>query len=253
MARHKSRAFIISAADYRETSRLIHLFCENEGRISLIAKGLRSPKSKKATAAEPFSLVQVTYILKEGETLGLLTGIETERIFPGMRARLESYALASYWFEIVRTAAQARLASPEFFGLTESFLESLEGAEDLTELSAWHFGRLLQALGFGADLEACGRCGTEKQLEHFDPALGATVCVRCAEPRHRYLPLARESAGLLSPLFSGRRPDSTAPLAAQARLPFFLILNELLTIHLDQTLRSFQFVKDVVGRSLRVG
>ena len=201
--------------------------------------------------SEPFSLVQVTYILKEGESLGLLTGIEPERIYPRMRSRLESYAMASYWFEIIRTAAQARLASPEFFELTESFLESLEGDAVLSEESVWHFGRLLQALGFGANLEACGLCGASETLDYFDPALGTAVCARCTQPQRRYLPLANGSAGMIKALFSEHRPATALPLAEQARLPFFLILNEILTIHLDQTLRSFQFLKDVVGRPCR--
>lgn len=238
---------MISAADYRETSKLIHLFCENEGRISLIGKGLRSPKSKKATAAEPFSLTQVTYHLKEGETLGLLTGIETERTYAGVRAHLESYALASYWFEIVKTAAQARMASPEFFGLTESFLTSLEEARGVSDRTVWHFGRLLQALGFGAEFAECALCGATDLLEHFDPALGATVCARCAQPRRRYLPVAREDQRPLARLFGEAEPASLSLLTNQQLLPFFLILNELLTLHLDQSLRSFRFLRDVLS------
>lgn len=246
MAQHKSRAFVISAADYRETSKLLHLFCENEGRISLIAKGLRSPRSKQATAAEPFSLAQVTYKLKDGETLGLLTGIETERTFAGVRSHLESYALGSFWLEVVNVASQARLASPEFFGLTESFLTALGRSGEPTREVLWHFGRLLQALGFGADFASCAECGAEDLLEHFDPGLGSTVCARCAQPRRRYLPVAGPARGQLSLILSSRFPADPLSLPSREVITnCMVLLNELFTLHLDRQLRSFRFVQDV--------
>ncbi len=248
MAQHKSRAFIVSSVDYRETSKLIHILCEQEGRISLIGRGLRAPKSRKTPATAPFTLAQITYNMKEGETLGLLTGIEPERMFTGIRTSLESYALASYWFEIVRTAAQPRLASPEFFELTESFFNSLDNPRGLSDFTVWHFGRLLQALGFGAGFHECAVCGKSDLLEHFDASVGSTICARCALPRRRYLPVNCGGHGqVAAALFSEAQPRQPAPLAGEQMLPFFLILHELLTMHLEQPLRSFRFVTDVLS------
>ena len=73
MAQLKTRAFVIDSTPYRETSRLLHVFCSGEGKMSLVARGLQSAKSKKATAAEPFNLVQIGYTAKEGASLGSLT------------------------------------------------------------------------------------------------------------------------------------------------------------------------------------
>ena len=126
MTMHLSRAFVLSSADYRETSRLVQMFCQNEGRISLIAKGIRSAKSPKAQLLDGFNLLQVKYNLKDGETLGLLTGLEVEKVFGSIRADLSAYARASYWFEIIKIAAQGRLASPAIFATTEKFLTAFE-------------------------------------------------------------------------------------------------------------------------------
>lgn len=241
----KSRAFVLNSVDYRETSKLLHLFCEKEGRISLIAKGLKAPKSRKATAAESFNLVQITYTLKEGATLGLLNGIEPERVFSSVRNRLEAYAMASYWFEIVSHASQARLASPEMFVLTESFLGTLDEERELTTMDAWHFARLLRELGFGAVFGICSNCGRTDTVELFDVRAAATICPQCAGATGRYYRVPASAAEALKQVFAQQR-SFPRPLNAEEAAAFLALLGSLFSLHLDQRMRSFEFMRGIV-------
>ena len=48
-------AFILHGRDFRDTSRLLDVFTLDYGRISLVAKGARSARSKLQGVLEPFS------------------------------------------------------------------------------------------------------------------------------------------------------------------------------------------------------
>src|SRR5690554_3175760 len=123
MAMHEGLALVLDAKDYRETSSLVRLLTAEEGRISLIVRGLRKAKGGGGPATiQSFSLVRVRYTLKEGATLGNLVGVELENPFPVARKSLEAYALISYWFEILKEASQPRENVEKVFRLTLDFL-----------------------------------------------------------------------------------------------------------------------------------
>jgi DNA repair protein RecO (recombination protein O) len=244
MSRHKSRAFVLSAADYRETSKLLHLFCENEGRISVIGRGLRSPKSKKAQLADAFNLLQVGYNLKDGATLGALTSIEPERLFSGLRRHLDAYALGSYWFEIIKTASQARLAPRGLFGLTEQLLQSLDASGYIELPSIRLCLALLEELGFGMQLLRCAECGRPGDLRRFNMNAGAVYCTYCSTGSGRSISLAAPLLQLITALQS---PASGPQLDPASTLAFLQLYNEFLTLHLEQRLKTFQFLQDVLG------
>lgn len=246
MARHKSRAFVLSAADYRETSKLLQLFCENEGRISVIARGLRSPKSKKAQLADAFNLLQVNYTLKDGATLGMLTGIEPEHLYSSLRTNLDAYALASYWFEILKVAGQARLAGHEIFQLTDQFLASLHDHPIRGGLKIRSLQLMLglaQELGFGIQLFACGICGRPDDLRRFSIAAGTAVCSRCQPPVGRALVLPQALSSALETQFA--QSDELFLTAAAA---FLNLYNEFLSNHLDHRFTTFAFLSKVMQK-----
>jgi len=58
----KDRGFVLKKRKYRETSKLITIFSENAGKLNLIAKGVRTPKSKTSAILEPINSVSYTHL-----------------------------------------------------------------------------------------------------------------------------------------------------------------------------------------------
>jgi len=245
MARYKSRAFILYAVDYRETSRLVHLFCENEGRISVIGKGMRSPKAKKAQAADTFNLVQVGYTLKDGSTLGLLSSIDAEQTYPGLRSHLFAYALASFWFEVLRVTGQARVAAQDLFSLTESFMNNSQRAARMSPPEATTLLRLLEVSGFGLNLTHCVECNRQDDLTRLSLASGAAVCSRCTPPRGRVLPYSPGVRRVVESL-SLDIPQAYVPADA---ISFLDLVHEYLALHLDHKFRTYSFLRSIAATS----
>lgn len=247
MAQKKSRAFVLDLTEYRETSMLLHVLCQHEGRISLVARGLRSPK-RKGTLPEPFTIVQIRYVIKNDATIGTLVGIETERLFPGIRANLGAYALANFWLEIVNTGSLARQATPELFSSTEMVLDLLDHDGEVSPRLIWHLGQLLRALGYGLEFGRCGLCGGTSALEHLDLAEGMTVCTGCALPGKTYYPLEDALARIVGAAMHGDSPPAAnVPLETRRARSVLVMIEQFLRFHMEHRFRSLGFLLDTMN------
>lgn len=69
-------SLVLHARPYRETSLLVEVFSRGHGRLGLIARGARRPKSKMRGLLQPFVPLLLSW--RGGGELGTLTGAETE-------------------------------------------------------------------------------------------------------------------------------------------------------------------------------
>lgn len=239
---------MLGSAAYGESSRLLHLFCENEGKISLIARGISARKSKTATAAEAFNLVQITYSMKEGASLGQLNAIEIEEVYAGLRANLMSYALANYWCEILSASLQPRLRAQAIFRLSEEFLENLEGAEPVFDsLTTRLFLHLLDLLGYAVDFGHCGACMQNRRVEAIDLAHGYGVCRECIQPGHGVMKISQDLIQRLTHSTQSKATDSRDPLSPATAAEFVHLINRIFTTHLEHRFRSYDFLREVLA------
>ena len=79
----KTEAIVLSKLDYRDTSKIANLFTEDFGKISVIIKGARSPKSKTGKIVDPLNHIRIVYYNKESRDLQLISDAESINYFPG--------------------------------------------------------------------------------------------------------------------------------------------------------------------------
>jgi DNA repair protein RecO (recombination protein O) len=63
---HSQPAYILHQQHYRESSLIIDALTRDLGRLSLIAKGVRTPKSKTAGVLRPFVALSLSFVGKTG-------------------------------------------------------------------------------------------------------------------------------------------------------------------------------------------
>ncbi len=241
MNRITSRAFVLSAGEYRETSTLLRVMCEREGVISLVGRGLRSPKSRRGAAAQPFTLANIAYSLREDSTIGTLSGIEVERQFANLRGNLECYAVGSFWLEVLTVAVPPRAAPGPVFDLTVRVLEALDAGPAGSGAVVACWCRLLEELGFALQFRTCARCGGRENLNHFDVHRGGVVCSGCAGGR-RLFPVGE---GVTDTLARISQEPGPLPGTVPTRVldSFLRLMRDVLEAHLDSRLRSYEFVE----------
>src|SRR4029077_8020647 len=109
----------------------------------------------------------------------------------------DAFAFVSYVAEVVDDLCEPGLAVPELFEVLCETHDALAAGISPSVIAAAVDLKMLSALGFAPELEACARCGDglgRRPLAGgkatLSPAAGGLICRRCAQE-----PSAYESAG----------------------------------------------------------
>lgn len=157
------RGFVLHRREYSETSLLVDFFTEDHGRITLLAKGARRPRSPLKAVLQPFTPLLLRWTGK-GE-LKTLTKAESA----SLALPMNTYALYSGFYvnEILCRILENHTAYPELFQHYFSCMVKLASQSDQLEqtLRTFEF-QLLQAVGYGLNFTHCAATG-----EPVDPKM----------------------------------------------------------------------------------
>lgn len=96
---YTSEGIVLARKNYGEADRIISVYTKNYGRLSLIAKGIRKPRSKKRGHLEVFS--RIKFQANVGKGLDLMTEVEIIDNFEKVRKDLRKVVLAYYFCEAI--------------------------------------------------------------------------------------------------------------------------------------------------------
>jgi DNA repair protein RecO (recombination protein O) len=177
---YKSEAIVIGRMDLGEVDRILTLFTPQRGKLRVIAKGIRRPKSKLAPHVEYFTRCQL--LLAKGRDLDVLTGAETIDPFWSIRGDLEAFGHASHLVELLNQLTKDQQAQAGAYDLLARSLRLLaEGVDPFAVTRHYELG-LLTILGFRPQLYRCVGCEREIAAEAngLSARLGGMVCPMCA-------------------------------------------------------------------------
>lgn len=140
-------AFVLQHRPYRETSLLLDVFTRDFGMVSILAKGVRKPKSKTAGLLMPFSALKLSYLGKH--ELKVLADAEYVDSFP-----LQSLALycGFYVNELVGIFVHKADPQPGIFALYIRCLRELSMAQSIEQTLRYFELDLLREAGYAVDL-----------------------------------------------------------------------------------------------------
>ncbi len=155
-------AYVLHARPFKDSSLILDCLTKDYGRISLVAKGARSPKARQRQLCQPFLYLLLSWQGKRD--LKTLTGIESamgnysspqgEYLFSGL-----------YLNELLTRLLSQGDASPDIFERYHNALKQLCSREPLEPtLRQFELG-LLYDLGYGVDLHFESNHQTPLQAE----------------------------------------------------------------------------------------
>src|SRR6059058_258956 len=213
----KTEAIVLRSIRYGEADRILHLYSEDRGRLSAIAKGARRVKSRLGGRIEPFTRVQL--ILREGRgDLCTLTGADTVHAHPALRERRASLERATQACDAVLRLLDSNEPNRPAYNLLAHELALLDADPSAaTRAQALTFRlKLLLAAGFAPELAACASCGEREHLGAFSAAAGGVVCPGCEAGS---FPLGAEAHGFLVEALAqplAEHPDAADRALSQA-------------------------------------
>jgi DNA repair protein RecO (recombination protein O) len=144
----QTRAYVLHTYPYRESSLLLECFTQDYGRISVLAKGAKRPKSPLRSSLQAFSLLELQ--IQGRQALKLLTAVDVLGQAKVLGAQAQLCGL--YINELLLRLLPKHDPYVSLFEVYHSTLEALcERAHRAVVLRCFEKS-LLQALGYGLPL-----------------------------------------------------------------------------------------------------
>mgnify|MGYP000648604661 FL=1 len=148
---NNDNCFLLHQRSYGETSIIADVFTQKSGKISVIAKGAKKPKSKFFGYLVPFQKLKITYSGRS--ELKTLTSIDRDLASNSNTFSKVSYSLL-YINELLMKLLPKDAKHEELFVLYDEFLKKINKNNNL-EISLRHFELdLLDMLGYGFDYDS---------------------------------------------------------------------------------------------------
>jgi DNA repair protein RecO (recombination protein O) len=166
-----------------EADRLMTVFSKDRGKLRVIAKGVRRPRSRKAGHLEPFTRVQL--MLARGRELDIITQADAVDLYPQICGDLMRLGQAAYVVELLDACTIDRDDNSALYRLLVNTLERLAVDVDPEVVLRYYELRLLELSGYRPELFHCLGCGEEVRPEDqfFSPQEGGVICKRCGQDR----------------------------------------------------------------------
>ncbi len=250
MLEFRTRALVLRTFDLAESDRLVHLYTEDLGRVSAIAKGARRSQRRFPGALEIFNLLDAQLVDPPHASMMRLEGAHLERPFERLVNHLGRYAIACYFVEILGRFTGEHEANPELFRFAVGVLDVL--AEEVPDrlLALLVLTKTLAHLGYRPQLIACAICGAPISAAagrvEFSARQGGAVCPSCGTGEDAGVPAALLRAleeGIRRPLRERARLALAPPAVRRAEL----LLERFFSYHVGIELRSSAFVHATLG------
>jgi DNA repair protein RecO (recombination protein O) len=142
-------AWLLAQRPYRDSSQLLELFTSSHGRVGLVARGVRTPKSRLRGVLQPFAPLLLSWqasgelgTLRSAEARAGPVALQGERVFHGW-----------YLNELLLRLLPRDAPHPYLYAVYEALLPQLAGTAVEAEIALRLFEkRLLADLGYGLRL-----------------------------------------------------------------------------------------------------
>lgn len=120
MAVVKTRALILKTREYKEKDLLVYAFSQDLGKISILARGVRSKKGRYGAALMAMNLCD--FVLYAGKGLYGLNEVFVIETFPEVKTDFDRITYGSYFLELADiTMADGEVNERYFFDLLKAF------------------------------------------------------------------------------------------------------------------------------------
>lgn len=158
----KAKGIVIKTMDYKEKDKILWVFTEELGKISVLCKGARTPKYRYQSLTRP--MIFGDFLLFKGKSLYNLSEGTLVHSFSGVTSTLELLTYASYLLELVDIVTLDEEVQPYLYRnlITALYLLESEAIDleiitlvyeiKLITLTGYRIGR--QSVPFGISDEA---------------------------------------------------------------------------------------------------
>ena len=175
----KVKGLVIRSIDLSDNDKLITLLTEESGKMTAIANGSKSMKSRYMAAVQPFCYG--TYVLYKKGDKYYVREVELSENFFDLRSDLVRMSFAVYMCDIAHDVSTETVPDKSMLRLLLNSLYACAHKKNVPcrKIKAAFEVRLSAILGFMPDVSACGDCGKKCASYTLDILNGSLICDDC--------------------------------------------------------------------------
>jgi DNA repair protein RecO (recombination protein O) len=185
MSMVSTEAIVLRRLRYSESSLIVRVFARDAGKVALIAKGARHPKSPFGASLEPVTKVALLYSSRPGREVQTARTADILEPYRRLKADWHRLAFASAACELVLAVTPPEVPESAVYGELVEALGAFEAERaEVAERLWWRFQyRLLATLGYEPQFARCVSCqrAAGGPSVRVSPARGGIVCATCGE------------------------------------------------------------------------
>ncbi|MDR1132223.1 MAG: DNA repair protein RecO [Oscillospiraceae bacterium] len=174
-----TKGLILRETKYREADKILTVLTEDEGKLTVSARGVMRGSSRIAAACQLLTFSEMTLFENRGKWyVGEALSIEQ---FLGLRSGIAPLALGTYFAELLEAVSDEDSPNPEVLRLGLNSLFALsQGRYPPEHIKAVFELRLMCLSGYEPALGACPVCGSgSPEAPVFSVAGGTALCGAC--------------------------------------------------------------------------
>jgi DNA repair protein RecO (recombination protein O) len=139
------KAIVLRRINYGEADRIVSLLTAGNGKISVLARGVRKPKSKLAAGIEPFCINEICFAPGRGE-IATLTSSRLLNNYTSFINQLPKLELANYILKSLDSQLEDN-ASAVYYNLLETAVQEINTTDSAQLLELWWLVNILKISG----------------------------------------------------------------------------------------------------------
>lgn len=149
-----TEAIIFKSVDYQESSKIVTFFTLEHGKIALMVRGVKKPKSKFSGLIEPGNILDVVYYYKSSRSVQILSEASYSVKNKNLRLDFEKMATMTSAIELISQLLHDNEINEPLFAFTKKMLCWLNSAEvQPAMLFPYIQIRLAELTGIGLQLD----------------------------------------------------------------------------------------------------
>ncbi|WP_273832716.1 DNA repair protein RecO [Guptibacillus sedimenti] len=191
----KVEGIVIRTVDYGETNKILTIYSRETGKVGVMARGAKKPKSRLSAVSQLFVYGQ--YLYQHTSGLGGLNQGEIIDSFRSIRNDLFLTSYAAYAAELVDKLTEERKPNPYLFEMLYQVLHALNEEKDPEVILFIFELKMLRVAGITPQLDRCANCGLSEGKFHFSINEGGLLCHRCLSVDPYNIPIMKRTGELL--------------------------------------------------------
>lgn len=258
MMQVKTKGLILKVVNLNDNDRLFTIQTVEKGKITAIAKGVRSHKHKDFSALGHFCFSD--FVLDAKTNLYYISSAEVVNNFYDIRTSVEKVSYATYFMDVVNNISDSISGDDEYFrfvlntlymlGSAEKYAEDDNVSLELRKLKAIFEMKTACYIGYEPYVDGCAKCPGKKNLKYFDVVNGGILCEDCSSSNESLITAELETfRTLFKIVHSDHKSVFKVPVSEDNIDELDIICEKYLLSKLEYYFSSLDYLKKITYNS----